>query len=303
MEFGKLEDISRVKFSLPPDQSGNLRVLSSDKPSEKLRIYVGCPIWVNKNWLGTTYPAGTKEKDFLKQYAFQFNTIELNSTHYHIPDPKTIEKWIKNTGENFRFSPKFPQEISHQLLPEGKARTLSLVFCDVIRALEIRLGTSFIQLPPHFTLAHLPLLEKFLNEFPTDIPLAVEFRHRSWFQNPDLGEAAFLLEDHQVGTVLTDVAGRRDVLHMRLTTPQAIIRFVGNGLHPTDYERIDDWVLRLKTWIDQGLEELYFFVHQPNNDKSPELARYFIQKINKVCSLALVAPKLYNQAIQQKLFE
>jgi len=58
--------------------------------------------------------------------------------------------------------------------------------------------------------------------------------------------------------LLTDTAGRRDVLHQRLTSKTAFIRFVANDLHATDYKRMDEWITRLKNWIDNGLEEIYF---------------------------------------------
>jgi uncharacterized protein YecE (DUF72 family) len=74
---------------------------------------------------------------------------------------------------------------------------------------------------------------------------------------------------------------------MRLTTPQAFIRFVGNGLHPTDYTRIDDWVQRMKQWTEQGIEELWFFMHQHEELHSPELCRYLIPEINKYCGTAI----------------
>jgi uncharacterized protein YecE (DUF72 family) len=102
--------------------------------------------------------------------------------------------------------------------------------------------------------------------------------------------------------VLTDVAGRRDVLHMRLTSPSAMIRFVGNSLHPTDYTRIDDWVERLKMWFDSGLKQLYFFVHEPDNITSPELATYFINQLNKACGFNVKPPKKFVQAVQGELF-
>jgi hypothetical protein len=98
------------------------------------------------------------------------------------------------------------------------------------------------------------------------------------------------------------VAGRRDVLHMRLTTPSAMIRFVGNNLHPTDYTRIDAWVERLKVWFANGLQQLYFFVHEPDNITSPELATYLIEKLNRVCGFNLKPPKMYIQPVQGELF-
>ena len=81
--------------------------------------------------------------------------------------------------------------------------------------------------------------------------------------------------------MITDVAGRRDVLHQRLTTNTVLIRFVGNNLHPTDYERIDDWVFKIKEWIDRGLSNVYFFTHEPDNILAPELAFYLFEQIQK----------------------
>ncbi|MCS7003779.1 MAG: DUF72 domain-containing protein [Cytophagales bacterium] len=71
----------------------------------------------------------------------------------------------------------------------------------------------------------------------------MEFRHREWFSN-SLAAWETLIE-YQVSTVITDVAGRRDVLHKRLITPYVIIRFVGNQLHPTDIQRLHAWAERL----------------------------------------------------------
>ena len=103
-----------------------------------------------------------------------------------------------------------------------------------------------------------------------------------------------MLREMKVGTVITDTSGRRDVLHMRLTTPVAFIRFVGNNLHPTDYKRIDDWVGRLKLWIDSGIETIYFFIHNHEELNSPELCKYTIQKLNAAKGLNIAVPKLLN---------
>jgi uncharacterized protein YecE (DUF72 family) len=75
------------------------------------------------------------------------------------------------------------------------------------------------------------------------------------------------------------------VLHQRLTTRTALLRFVGNAtpkaLHETDKTRIDEWITRIKIWIDKGLSELYFFTHEPDNLLAPELAQYTCQKIEE----------------------
>ena len=87
--------------------------------------------------------------------------------------------------------------------------------------------------------------------------------------------------------MITDTAGRRDCVHMYLTVPKAFIRFVGNSLDNSDYTRIDDWVKRINYWLDNGLEELYFFMHMHDETYSPELSSYLIDKLNTVCGLSL----------------
>jgi uncharacterized protein YecE (DUF72 family) len=87
--------------------------------------------------------------------------------------------------------------------------------------------------------------------------------------------------------VMTDVAGRRDVLHMSLTSSAAMIRFTGNELHPSDFARLDAWAERLAGWFEAGLSELYFFMHQPEESTAPAIANYFIRKLNALCGFEL----------------
>ncbi len=301
MDFGKLSNIQQVDFSLPADAKGTYEVLKSAPADEPVKLYVGCPIWANKDWVGKLYPSHAKSADYLKYYAQQFNTIELNTTHYRIPDAATIQKWKGMVRPGFTFAPKFPQPISHERKLQN-AKDLTLAFCEAIRGLGVHLGTSFIQLPPYFDGNGLNAIAQYLESFPKDIPLAFEFRHHDWFKEGAFEEVANLLEAYQISTIITDVAGRRDVLHMRLTTPSALIRFVGNDLHATDYQRIDDWVVRIKGWLAQGLKTLYFFVHEPDNTQAPELAAYFVLKMNQVAGTQLQVPQIKDFGTQGKLF-
>ena len=82
------------------------------------------------------------------------------------------------------------------------------------------------------------------------------------------------LKDHNMGAVITDTAGRRDCAHMHLTFPKFLSVMWVIVLHPTDYTRIDAWVKRMKYWLDNGLEELYFFMHMHDEATSPELTVY-----------------------------
>lgn len=304
MDFGKLSDISSVDFTLPPNHPDTLRLLEQRKTEKEVKpnAYIGMPVWVNKPWVGTYYPATMREKESLLWYGKQFNTIELNSTHYHIPGLTTIERWRQSVPQGFTFCPKFPQLISHEA-ELSRSLDMTAAFCEAIAGLEEKLGHSFLQLPPSFGPRQLKDLETFVQYVPESVPFCAELRHPDWFTDNVASLELFeVLEKYRVGTVLTDVAGRRDVLHMRLTTPVAMIRFVGNSLHPTDYSRIDAWVERLKQWFDTGLQELYFFIHEPDNITSPDLAVYLIERLNSTCGFHLKLPKKFEQAVQGELF-
>ncbi len=274
MDFGKLNNISQVDFSLPPDPRANQRVLDGHIAENTPHIYIGPTGYNMKDWVGKWYPAGTKDKEFLKQYGRQFNTIEHNTTHYRIPDYTTVRRWCDDTPADFRFCPKIPQSFSH-------ARDLGVgnpelpVFWDRMTDFGEKMGCCFLQLPPYFEPKYLPVLERFIQKWPSAIPLAVEVRHEAFFNGTSPGIFFFdLLEDAGMAAVITDVSGRRDVCHCRLTNKTAMIRFVGNTLHPTDYTRVDEWAERIKQWFEMGLEEVYFFTHEPDNLLAPDLAGY-----------------------------
>lgn len=273
MDFGKLISVDLVDFRLPAGPKENDSVLIG-KPFVSPHLYIGPTGYNMRQWTGKWYEAGTKERDYLKQYGRQFNTIEHNTTHYRIPDTATVLRWRDETPSDFRFCPKIPQTISHSRDLGVSGREID-VFCEVIAELGPRLGCCFIQLHPAFSPEDLSVLEKFLQRFPAWIPLAVEVRHPDFFSGGYYAEKYFsLLRNRGISAVITDVAGRRDVCHMQLTASSVLIRFVGNALHPSDYTRVLEWSERLKHWMDNGLESAYFFTHEPDNLLAPELAAF-----------------------------
>ncbi len=270
MEFGKLEDVSHVDFSLPADPPENEHVWSG-LPTTPLQVWIGATGWAEQRWVGQIYPEGTQPSDYLKWYGKQFNSIELNTTHYRIPDPGQVRKWAAQVPADFRFCPKVPQLISHDpKLAHGQPYGKS--FTRAIRHFGRTLGPCFLQLPPFFGLERLGLLLDFVAQWPKDLQLAVEFRHKAWFMPTARCTWSAHFRQHGILTVITDVAGRRDAAHMTLTGPALLVRFVGNDLHPTDFERLDQWVARLKTWHHKGLRAVWFFTHEPQAQHVPVLA-------------------------------
>ncbi|MCR5887871.1 DUF72 domain-containing protein [Hymenobacter sp. J193] len=302
MDFGRLSDLRYVDFRLPPDHPGTAAALARAGTPQPPAIFVGCPIWTNKSWLGNYFPAGIKDAEFLSYYARQFNSIELNTTHYRIPDAPTVRKWKAAVPAHFRFCPKLPQSISHERQLYN-ADDLTLTFCRAIEELGPNLGTAFLQLPPTFGPESLPRLERYLLDFPTTVPLAVELRHPGWYTDAGLREAVFeMLEALGKTLVLTDVAGRRDVLHMRLTTATALVRFNGHGLVPSDYRRADDWAARIADWLAAGLQTVYFFVHQKDIMHSPLWTQHFMAQLTARTGLVLEPPRIIPQPVQGSLF-
>lgn len=297
MDFGKLTNIEGVDFTFPKENSSNVNILPGF-PSEEFSLAVGCPIWSEKSWVGKVYPKGTKEKDYLKYYAEKFPAIELNATHYNIPDEGTVIRWHDSVPENFKFCPKIPQSISHAKDIVKMSDSMK-VFMDSLLPLGKKLGTTFLQLSPYFGPDKVKQLIYFLNGIPDGFPLSVEFRHEGWYKDKLKFDKIFnYLEDRLMGAVITDVAGRRDVLHQRLANRTAFIRFIGNNLHASDYKRIDDWVVLLKKWQAEGLKEIYFFAHTPDVSLCPDLAIYFSKKM-EVPVVQLPPP---DQTIQGSLF-
>jgi uncharacterized protein YecE (DUF72 family) len=273
MQFGRVTDLSRVRFELPPLESRSLARLAEcggrTAHAEWLRL--GAPAWGHRDWIGTLYPPGSRPRDWLQLYAQKLGAIELNSTFYALPSHASLERWVSATPAHFRFCPKVPRAISHELeSSELPARVAAFVAC--VSRLGVRLGTALLQLPESVAPAQLPLVAAALGAFPADFSLALEVRHPDWFEAAGLREGLLrLLERRGVATVITDVAGRRDVCHASLSTALGFVRFVGEGGHASDAPRCATWLARLAEWRAAGLDAAYFFVHQPDDIAAPQL--------------------------------
>ncbi|WP_286743311.1 DUF72 domain-containing protein [Roseivirga sp. UBA1976] len=297
MKFGGVANPESIDFTLPPDHEGTLALLSRGEGLQKPRIYVGCAKW-NRSDLKGFYPRGTKDE--LTYYATQFNSIELNATFYNFYSKEQYAAWAQKTPDHFRFFPKVNQMISHMKRLNDVDRYTE-EFCESLIGLEEKLGMVFLQLHNNFGPKNWDRLERFLNGFPKEIPLAVEVRHTDWLNQEDVANRFYqLLESKRVSNIITDTAGRRDLLHMRLTTPQVFIRYVGAN-HESDYTRLDDWLQRIKAWVATGgLTDIYFFVHQNLEKASPLLSAYFIKKLNAELGYELQVPE--TQSTQSSLF-
>ncbi|WP_372366337.1 DUF72 domain-containing protein [Candidatus Uabimicrobium sp. HlEnr_7] len=300
MDFGKVDNVEKIDFSMPQDHVDNEQFFNRLSKGKQPNIYIGCPAWADKNFVEKIYPPKTKNNEYLTYYSKNFSTIELNSTYYAIPKQETIQGWKNKTQPGFKFCPKIPAQISHQHQMVNAEKTTQQ-FTETISLWKEYLGICFLVLPPSFNPSRSQILTKYISEFP--LPLAIEFRHPQWFSSSKQATETFCeLEKRGVSMVITDVAGRRDVLHQRVTTNTAVIRFVGNNLHNSDYQRLDHWIERIHYWSTNGVENIYFFVHQPQSNLAIDTAIYFAAQLSKKHQIITKSPQLLKFDIQQTFF-
>lgn len=294
MNFGWLEpdQLAGKTFPLPPDPPGNRLLLRRAQSAQPLQLQVGLAEWNNKEWKGRLYPARTREADIMDAYMQRFHSIEFNGTHYRIYPKETIERWAaKAVHDDFLFLPKFPQLISHHSHFINPTRDTGL-FLESISGFGKHLGPLFIQTSEAFapTRINQENLYRYLGRLPRQQTYFVEFRHPDWFREPVLSVWTEAFRDLGIGAVITDTPGRRDACHMHLTIPKVMIRFVGKRSVRSTYERIEDWMQRLKSWETDGLEAAYFIVHTGNS--APEMAHYVMERANDVLGQSIADPKL-----------
>lgn len=283
MDFGRLPSVDGVRFDLPDPDPRSAAVLAGASARGRAAVRSGAPAWSSRDFAKKVYPRGTRAGDYLARYAERFPAIELNATFHRIPDGPTLEGWRDATPETFRFCPKLHRDVTDRLDAEGARR-----FGLVVSRFGVRLGPLLLQLGPSFTPKRLGDLERLLDAL-AGRAVAVELRHRAWFEEGRLREGAFrALAARGATAVITDTAGRRDACHGSLTSRTAFVRFQGNEGHPTDAARLDAWAERFALWIESGVEAIYFFVHQPDDTLAPETLALLAASVQRACG-ALVS--------------
>ncbi len=287
MKFGQVENPEEIDFTIPPDHEDTAAVLGG-KPADSLEIHVGCAKW-NKTDLKGFYPKGVKDE--LAYYSTQFNCIELNATFYRLFKSDVYVNWYDAVPEGFKFFPKLTQSISHFRRLKDVDELVDISVTNMSHLKE-KLGMPFLQMHNNFGPKDFERVEGFVELWQYDVPLAMEFRKTEWYNDAEVAPRLYeLLEKNRITNVLVDTAGRRDLMHMRLTTPNAFIRWVGANHPESDRARLDEWVERIADWRSQGLQQLNFFVHQNIEKESPLLSAYFIEKLNKKFGTDLQVPK------------
>jgi len=242
-------------------------------------IHIGTQGWNYDAWLGPFYPSGTRPSDFLTVYSRAFDSVEVDSTFYASPAAATLRGWIERTPRRFVFALKMPQEITHeQRLRDVTGASES--FFERVRELGPKLGPILVQTGPDFQPGELPALVDFIGRVPSDLRVAIEFRHRGWITDGVLA----LLKERNIALALIDGRWipRKLMLSLasRPTADFAYIRWMGPNRDLVDYSRVQvDRSQEIERWSD-AIEELsekvthiYGYVANHFSGHSPATAR------------------------------
>ena len=145
------------------------------------RLLAGASGYSFKEWKGTFYPADIKPEAMLAWYSERLPTVEINNTFYRMPKTSVLENWAATTPEDFRFSIKASQRITHmsRLKVESSTEPLGYLYRN-LAALGSKRGPVLFQLPPNLK-KDLPRLTAFLGLLPEGHNAAFEFRNDTWF--------------------------------------------------------------------------------------------------------------------------
>ncbi|MBK1697945.1 DUF72 domain-containing protein [Rhodovibrio salinarum] len=229
------------------------------------RAFVGTSGWSYDNWVGPFYPEKLPRNQWLTHYAQHLGTVELNASFYRLPMGNMLKGWVKRTPEDFRFSVKAWQQLTHRKRLKDCGDQIR-VFFERMEPLADRTAAVLFQLPPKMPL-DTERLEGFLQQLPAGTRAAFEFRDPRWHVRPIYD----VLEHHNAAFVPFELADERapavataDFVYLRLHGRNA--KYRGRYGHA----QLIPWADWLKEQMHAGRDAFVFF---DNTDQQDDAVR------------------------------
>ncbi|HEY7604558.1 MAG TPA: DUF72 domain-containing protein [Gaiellaceae bacterium] len=201
-------------------------------------LYVGTSGWSYPTWKPGFYPAGTRQREFLRFYVERFDTVELNTTGYRLPEEERFRRWAEETPDGFRFAVKLPH-------PNRLG-----AFIERVRGLGDRLGPVRIVVQQARDDA---FLARLLDSLDPALRWALDFRHESW-AGVETGRAA----------VIGALDGAATFRYLRFRDP------------PYEEAALRDRANRIRPLLADGLEVYAYFRHE-DEPTAPAYARRLLE--------------------------
>ncbi len=227
---------------------------------------IGTSGFYYEHWRGILYPEALAKSHWFDYFCREFDTVEMNSTFYHLPKAKTLEHWDEKSPEDFLFSFKAPRSITHYKKLHDIHDEL-LRFLHLLKPIKHKIASVLFQLPPS-----LHRDETLLADFLAQLPhgggwrFAIEFRHGSW----EAESVYATLRHYGVAWVWHDYARREspeivtaDFVYLRLHGPD------GHYGGSYDDETLQTWAQRLRRQMEHHRNAFVYF----NNDSEGNAVR------------------------------
>jgi uncharacterized protein YecE (DUF72 family) len=215
-------------------------------------LYLGTSGFSYDGWKhGVFYPEGLKNREMLSYYASRFPSVEINYTFRRFPTDKSLATWRDQTPEDFRFTLKANQRITHF----KKLRDADEDVRDFLQAAAVlgeRLGTVLYQCPPSLHYDR-ELIASFVGYLPPSPRAAMEFRHPSWL------EARELLLDQGIAWCVAETDEHDPGPDDLSWEPFGYLR-----LRKTEYtdEELTAWAKRIGAALEGGGDVFCYFKHE-----------------------------------------
>jgi uncharacterized protein YecE (DUF72 family) len=285
------------KLDQATELAGELKI---ERPYSLPGILLGTSAFTANGWQNSFYPPGMKSRDFLSYYATQFATVEVDSTFYGCPSANTVKNWSARTPDDFIFSVKIPQIITHEK---------ALVDCDsefeeFVKTMDVlgpKFGPMVFQFPSFDRWkfpkqeSFLAVLVPFLKKLPADHKFAIEIRNKNWLD----ARFADVLREYKVALALTDTSFMPRPWEMKekfdlITADFCYVRWLGDrkGIEKqtTMWDKtIIDRTSDLRNWVDllremvmnKKLRKLFAFANNHFAVHGPATVKLFWDLWNK----------------------
>ena len=228
-----------------------------------MKLWVGTSGYSYKPWVGNFYPERLVAKEMLRFYASRLPAVEINNTFYRLPKESVLQSWAEQVSDEFRFVLKAPQRITHMKRLKDAAAEVEYLF-RVAAVMGPKVGAMLFQLPPNLR-KDIERLKTFLSLLPSNIAVAFEFRHPSWFDD----EVFTCLRERDSSLCMAET-GESESSALISTATWGYIR-----LRRPDYSHADlvNWQKRIHS---QSWDHAYVFFKHEDEGIGPKLAAEFI---------------------------
>ena len=239
-----------------------------------MRNYTGCSGFSYDHWMGNFYPDDLPKARRLEFYSQKFDTVEINSSFYHLPKQKTLENWYERVPGNFRFTLKGSRFVTHQKKLNNVEEPVNK-FYELASVLGGKLGCILWQLPGNQH-KDLEKLDRFCQTLSNEFNNVIEFRHRSWYDE----EVYEVLKNYGVICCLVAAPDHLTTEPVK-TADKVYMRFHGKYEWYREWfsdEDLEDWANKI---LGLNPAQVYSYFNNDYEGNAPKNAQTFSRLINR----------------------